>query len=107
LDWDYKLSSGKTLWEELCYKYYEGVDSVRRMQKTWESLAQYVDKDRFNHVKALLLIQEQEAVMWRDACLLYFQTFSKRPIPEGLEKPEFSLEHYKRVIDSYIPDDLK
>ena len=27
--WDHKMHSGRTLWNELCYKYYTGVDSVR------------------------------------------------------------------------------
>jgi alpha-glucuronidase len=34
LPWDYKLKSGKTLWEGLVHRYYMGVDSVRSMQKT-------------------------------------------------------------------------
>ena len=35
----------------------------------------------------LLTIQEKEAVWWRNACVLYFQTFSKMPIPKGLKSP--------------------
>ena len=37
---------------------------------------------------ALLAIQEREARWWRNACLLYFQTFSRRPLPAGLEPLE-------------------
>lgn len=103
VDWDYKMKSGKTLWEEMCYKYHQGVDSVRNMQKTWDRVRNYIDTDRYEHVKGLLSIQEREAVMWRDACLLYFQTFSKRPFPEDIQKPEFSLEYYKEIISKYIP----
>ena len=29
-----------------------------------------------------------------DGCVFYFQTFSKLPIPEGLEKPQYDLEYY-------------
>lgn len=103
VDWDYKMKSGKTLWEELCYKYHEGVDSVRRMQELWKTFEKQIDQERYSHVKALLDIQEKESVVWRDACLLYFQTFSKRPFPEKLEKPAFKLEHYKNMINQYIP----
>jgi alpha-glucuronidase len=97
LDWDYKTKSGRTLWEELCYKYYKGVESVQWMQKNWSSLRGIIDDERFNKVEKFLKIQEQEAKWWRNACLLYFQTFSRRPIPEGLEKPSKSLEYYKNV----------
>ncbi len=103
VDWDYKTKSGKTLWDALCYKYSTGVDSVRWMQKTWNSLQSQIDPDRFDHVKMLLTIQEKEAVMWRNSCLLYFQTFSKRPIPAELEKPEHTLEYYEKLAFPYAP----
>lgn len=103
LPWDYRMKSGNTLWDELCFKYYEGVEMVRDMQKTWDSLEKYVDGPRFNHVKTFLAIQEKEAVWWRDACVLYFQTYSKRPIPEGLEQPKHSLEYYMQLEHQYVP----
>ena len=95
--WDYRMTSGRTLWEELCYRYYDGVDSVKKMQQTWKSMEGMIDRERFEHVKAMLSIQVKEAIWWRDACVLYFQTFSRRPIPEGLEKPAHSLEYYKNI----------
>ncbi|PWG79314.1 alpha-glucuronidase family glycosyl hydrolase [Pararcticibacter amylolyticus] len=96
-DWDYKTSSGKTLWNELCYRYSAGVYTVRAMQNKWETLKTLVDPERFTLVKNLLTEQEKEAVIWRDACLLYFQTFSKRPIPAELEAPAHDLEYYKAL----------
>lgn len=103
LPWSYKMKSGKTLWEELCYHYYQGVDSVRLMRKIWNSLEGKIDKERFSHVQMLLGIQEKEAVWWRNACVLYFQTFSRMPIPVELEKPEKSLEYYKSLEFPYAP----
>lgn len=103
LPWDYKMKSGNILWDELCFKYYEGVDMVRDMQKTWDKMEKFVDAERFGHVKTFLAIQEKEAVWWRDACVLYFQTFSKRPIPEGLEKPQHSLEYYMQLDPKFVP----
>jgi alpha-glucuronidase len=103
VSWDYKLKSGKTLWDELCYHYYEGVDSVRAMRKTWNSLEGKIDEERFNHVKMMLTIQEKEAVWWRNACVLYFQTFSKQPIPAGLEMPNKTLEYYESLEFPYAP----
>jgi alpha-glucuronidase len=101
--WDYKMKSGSTLWVELCNRYYKGVESVRTTQKTWEGMKQYIDNQRFEQVKMLLNVQEKEAVWWRNACLLYFQTFSKMPIPENLEKPDKSLEYYKNLKFPYAP----
>jgi alpha-glucuronidase len=51
----------------------------------------------------LLAIQEKEAVWWKDACLLYFQTFSKMPIPSAVEKPGNSLEYYKSLRFPFAP----
>lgn len=101
--WNYKLASGRGLWEELCYKYNEGVDTVRWMQSVWQKVKNNMDEERFNHVRMLLLIQEDEAVWWRNACLLYFQTFSKMPIPDQYETPDHSLDYYKSLRFRYAP----
>ena len=50
------MKYGRTLWDELCYRYHHGVESVRQMQRTWDSLAGFVDAARFEHVRALLAI---------------------------------------------------
>jgi alpha-glucuronidase len=101
--WTYKTKSGKTLWDALVTKYYKGVDSVRWMQKVWNSLDGKIDDDRFKQVKMLLAVQEKEAVLWRNACLLYFQTFSRMPIPGNLEQPEHDLEYYMKLRYPYAP----
>ncbi len=101
--WDYKMHSGRTLWDELCYTYYRGADSVIWMQKQWDSVKGLIDDERFELVKSLLKVQHKEAVWWRDACVLYFQTFSKRPIPDSLEKPEHTLEYYENLKFNYVP----
>lgn len=103
ISWKHKMRSGRTLWDEMCYKYYAGVDTVRLMQKEWNSLQKLVDQQRFNQVKMLLAIQEKEAVWWRNSCLLYFQTFSKMPIPAGYEKPDHTLEYYKALNFPFAP----
>lgn len=101
--WAHKMRSGRTLWEELCAKYQQGVDTVRWMQRQWNQLKGTVDDERFRAVQMLLAVQETEAVWWRDACLLYFQTFSKMPLPAGYEKPQHTLEHYKSLRFPYAP----
>ena len=94
LPWTYRMKSGKTLWDELCYHYYKGVDGVREMQNLWDSLQGRIDEEELNNVKMLLKIQYGNAVRWRDGSVLYFQTYSRLPIPEELEKPEKDLDYY-------------
>ena len=95
--WDYKMKSGRTLWEELCYKYYKGVDEVRYMQTTWNTLEGKIDQERFMQVQSLLKTQLHDAIEWRNACLLYFQTFSHMPIPAEYEQPDKTLEYYMKA----------
>ena len=101
--WDHKMHSGRTLWSELCYKYNSGVDSVRSFIKEWNRLRKYIDEDRFKQVDQLMNIQLKDAIWWRNACLLYFQTFSKMPIPAQYEKSDKTLEYYQNIRILYAP----
>jgi alpha-glucuronidase len=95
--WTHKLKSGNTLWDELCYAYDRGVREARNMQKAWDRLEQYIDAGRFADVRSKLQIQTKDAVWWKDACLLYFQTFSKLPVPYDIERPVHNLDNLKTV----------
>ncbi|MGN6532265.1 MAG: alpha-glucuronidase, partial [Ginsengibacter sp.] len=90
--WDYKMHSGHTLWDELCYHYQMGVNQVRNFQKIWDKASPYVDSTRFIEVQRKLRAQELNANLWKDACTLYFQQFSKMPIPYDLERPVHNLD---------------
>lgn len=95
--WSYKMNDGKTMWDALCYKYDSGVQQVREYQKVWDRMEQYIDYRRFEEVQSKLKIQSRDAVWWRDACLLYFQTFSKKPIPYDLERPIYELDDLMKI----------
>lgn len=95
--WDYRMKDGKTLWDELCYKYDSGVQQVRAYQKLWDRMEPFVDEQRFREIQSKLRIQARDAVWWKDACLLYFQTFSKRPVPYDIERPVHELEDLKKI----------
>lgn len=95
--WNEKMRSGRTTWQELVHDYYSGVDSVRSMQRTWNSMQPYIDPARFGDVQAFLAIQEKEARWWRDASVLYFQTFARQPIPAAYEKPSHTLDFYQKL----------
>jgi len=100
--WDHKMKSGKTLWDEMAHIYQRGVDSVRSFQKTWDRMEPFVDAERFRHVQSRLRKQIRSAVWWRDAVLLYFQTYSRMPIPHHLERPINDLEYYKQIRLPYL-----
>jgi len=78
--WDYKMKSGKTLWQELCATYYQGAAEAAALEGTWSTLAGKIDPARHKHVALRLAIQTADSAKWRDQILKYFQTFSGMPI---------------------------
>ncbi len=103
LPWDFKMKSGNTLWNEICYTYDKGVKQAAELKHDWESMKEYVDVERYNEVDQLFTIQLKEAKWWRSACLLYFQQFSKRPFPTDIEQPEGTLDEYEHMQFPYAP----
>lgn len=97
VSWDHHMRSGRTLWEELCRRYYEGADSVKWLQRSWNALHKEIDEERWQQVKMRLEIQQKDAIWWRNACLLYFQTFSGLPLPAGAERPDHTLDYYEKL----------
>lgn len=93
--WDYRMRSGRIMWDELALHYQRGVEWTRSARRQWEALTGAIDPERHKAVAMKLEIQERDAAHWRDAVLLYFQTFSKRPLPDGVEKSKLTLEEYK------------
>ena len=89
--WDHKMKSGRTFWDELCHKYDQGVREAHHFLAVWDAMQPYVDKQRFNEIQRKFRIQARDSEWWRDACLLYFQTFSHRPIPQDIEHPVHNL----------------
>ncbi|VFB13618.1 alpha-glycosidase [Bacteroides heparinolyticus] len=98
LPWNHRMKSGRTLWDELCHRYDSGVQQVREFQKTWDRVESLIDAERFRDVQSRLKTQLRDAVWWKDACLLYFQEFSKLPIPYGIERPIHELEELKKIV---------
>ncbi|KAA6351665.1 Extracellular xylan exo-alpha-(1-_2)-glucuronosidase [termite gut metagenome] len=95
LSWDYKMKSGRALWNELCYTYDSGVKQARFLQKLWDEVEPYIDAERFREVQSKFKIQTRDAVWWKDGCLLYFQEFSKQPIPYNIERSIHELDKMK------------
>lgn len=95
--WNHTMQSGRTLWDELCYRYDRGVQQVRSFQKKWDLTENYIDTERFKDVQSRLKIQARDAVWWKDACLLYFMEYSGVRIPYDIERPIHELDDLKQV----------
>ena len=95
--WDHTMSSGRTLWDELCHRYDRGIRTVQSYICTWEEMRPFVDRKRWEEVKAKLEIQESDSRWWRDACVQYFQEFSGMEIPSDVSQPERPLEELKKI----------
>jgi alpha-glucuronidase len=80
LPWDYRLSSGLTLWDALVRHFTKGAEDARLMESRWTTLRGKVDDERYQAVLGKLHQQSIDAAVWSDRTLRYFQQFSKRPI---------------------------
>ena len=106
--WDRRMKSGRTFWEELCHKYDHGLRQARAFLAAWDSMEPYIDPQRFNHVQRKLRLQARDAQWWHDACILYFQTFARRPIPPDVEHPVHNLDEMMQFsipIGMYVNPD--
>ena len=95
LPWSFRMKSGRTLWDELCRHYQTGLEQAREFQRTWDSVKQYVDDERYLRVQNKLKIQTLDAQWWKDACLLYFQSINHLAIPIDIERPVHNLNDMK------------
>ena len=103
LPWDYRMRSGRTLWEELVRHYTHGVDEVKRLRATWTGLEGRIDAQRYAKTAAFLLIQQHEAQWWRDASIAYWQSLNGLPLPPGEAAPAHTLDYYQSLAFPYAP----
>ena len=101
LSWDYRMRSGRTLWDSLVLHYDRGVESVKQARRTWGTLSAYVDPERYRLTADFLAIQENDAEWWRDASIAWFQSISHRPLPSGVAPPPDTLAHYETFCIPY------
>jgi alpha-glucuronidase len=99
--WNQRLSTGRTLWNELATRYYTGADSVLWLQNQWAQVQPQLDPALHADVAARLQTQRKEALWWRDACVLYFQSFAKQPIPAPFAPPTRTLDDVKELVRIY------
>lgn len=97
VSWDHKCQTGRTLWEELCLHYQNGLNEARQLQRQWNSLEEVIDPLIFKDVQVRLMTQTRDAEWWKDGCLLYFQSLNKKPFPDFLEPPVHTLEECQKA----------
>lgn len=73
--WDYRMKSGRTLWEELQCHYQHGVEETDDFLRIWEGVRLCIDPQRWQEVNDLLYFQQQDAREWQRVCIGYFKTF--------------------------------
>jgi alpha-glucuronidase len=74
LPWDYRMKSGRTLWEEIVRSYNRGADEARGLETRWKTLQGKIDEQRYQAVLVKLRRQAADAAEWRDKCVRYFQS---------------------------------
>ena len=70
--WTRRLNSGRTVWEELQWRYNRGVGEVEDFVRIWNEARPTVDQQRWREVEERMQWQLKDAREWRDVCLGYF-----------------------------------
>ena len=77
LPWDYKMQSGRTLIDELDFRYQRGVNEVIDFIATWQQAKPYIDAQRWQEVNDRLTTQLIDAREWQVVCTKYFGGFAR------------------------------
>lgn len=77
LPWDYKMKSGRTLIDELDFRYQRGVNEVIDFIATWQQAKPYIDVQRWQEVNDRLTTQLIDAREWQVVCTKYFGGFAR------------------------------
>ncbi|MDZ7723818.1 MAG: hypothetical protein U5R06_13680 [candidate division KSB1 bacterium] len=73
--WDYQMTDGRLLWNELQFRYQKGVDYVDQMYQTWMQVKPEIDPEIHTHVQGKLAQQKKSARNWRNTCINYFSQY--------------------------------
>ena len=75
--WTYRMKSGRTVYEEMQYRYTRGVQEVEDFIQIWNEAKPYIDDQRWKEVDNRLQHQLENAQEWKNVCLTYFGSFTK------------------------------
>ncbi|MBN2210091.1 MAG: hypothetical protein JW709_01730 [Sedimentisphaerales bacterium] len=85
VSWNFPLPTGRTVWEEIVWQFYDGVRTVEDMNNMWATLKPYVDAERFDRISNKRAGHLEHARKWRDTCVSYFQSLNELPWPDFIE----------------------
>ncbi len=77
--WTRRLSSGRTVMEEMEFRYQRGVNEVEDFIRIWQEARPCIDEQRWNEVNAKLQEQLRNAQEWQRVCTTYFRSFTQKP----------------------------
>ena len=77
--WTRRLSSGRTVMEEMEFRYQRGVNEVEDFIRIWQEAKPCIDQQRWNEVNAKLQEQLLNAKEWQHVCTTYFRSFTQKP----------------------------
>ncbi|MBR2034559.1 MAG: alpha-glucuronidase, partial [Prevotella sp.] len=75
--WNQKMKSGRTLINELDYRYQQGVNEVIDFIGIWQQAKPYIDQQRWQEVNDRLTTQLVDAREWQRVCMDYYKSFSE------------------------------
>ena len=76
--WTYRLKSGRTVYEEMQYRYGRGVKEVEDFVRIWNEAKPFIDEQRWKETDARMQHQLENARKWQKVCLDYFGSFNKK-----------------------------
>jgi alpha-glucuronidase len=76
--WSYRMKSGRTVLEEMDYRYARGVKEVEDFIRIWNEAKPNIDEQRWQEVDARLQHQLENAKEWQKVCMDYFSSFTKK-----------------------------
>ncbi|MBR1409785.1 MAG: alpha-glucuronidase [Prevotella sp.] len=76
--WNYRLKSGRTVLDEMKYRYARGVNEVEDFIRIWNEAKPEIDDQRWKEVDARLQHQLENAKEWQKTCIDYFGSFTKQ-----------------------------
>lgn len=108
--WNHRMHNGETMWDALCHTYDQGVREAEAFVRIWKEMKPYISQTQYEEQLECFDRQAKDAWWWRDACLLYFQQFSKMPFPIDSPAPRHRLDDlmkYKLHMDIYTRADIR
>jgi alpha-glucuronidase len=76
--WTYRLKSGRSVLEEMEFRYSRGVSEVEDFIRIWNEAKPCIDQQRWQEVDARLQHQLENAKEWKKVCMDYFGSFTSK-----------------------------